>query len=61
MKLEERFDGNATSVTIYFKNIAVIDANEGSKIYSETNVKESSLELRAQEGGKIDIAVAAKI
>jgi len=60
MELEERFDGNATTVTVYFKNIAIIDANEGSRIYSETEIKVSSLELKTQEGGKIDIIVATQ-
>ncbi|SRX72555.1 head GIN domain-containing protein [Aequorivita antarctica] len=60
MELEERFDGNATTVTVFFKNIAIIDANEGSKIYSETEIRIASLELKTQEGGKIDIAVATE-
>ncbi|MCB0464287.1 MAG: DUF2807 domain-containing protein, partial [Aequorivita sp.] len=60
MELEERFDGDATTVTLYFKNISIIDANEGSEIFSETEIKESSLELKAQEGGKIKIEVAAE-
>lgn len=60
MELEERFDGNATTVTVFFKNIAIIDANEGSKIYSETEIKIASLELKTQEGGKIDVAVATE-
>lgn len=60
MELEERFDGNATTVTIYFKNIAIIDANEGSKIYSDSEIKIDSLDLRTQEGGKIDIFITTQ-
>src|SRR5690606_263751 len=60
MELEERFDGSATTVTAYFKRISIIDANEGSEINSETEIKVPSLELKAQEGGKIDIAVATE-
>ncbi len=52
MELEEHFDGDATTVTLYFTNISIIDANEGSEIYSETEIIESSLELRAQERGE---------
>ena len=37
MELEERFDGDATTVTLYYKNISIIDANEGSEIFSETS------------------------
>ncbi|PHR13773.1 MAG: chaperonin [Aequorivita sp.] len=60
MELEERFDGDATTVTLYYKNISIIDANEGSEIYSEAEIKESSLELRAQEGGKINVIIATE-
>jgi hypothetical protein len=60
MQLEERFDGDATTVTLFFKSIAIIDANEGSRIYSEAEIKIPSLELKTQEGGKIDIVVAAE-
>jgi hypothetical protein len=60
MELEERFDGNATTVTLYFKNISIIDANEGAEINSDTEIKETSLELKTQEGGKINVAVATE-
>ncbi len=60
MELEERFDGNATTVTVYFKNISIIDANEGAEIYSESEIKVPSLELKTQEGGKIDIMIATE-
>tara|TARA_R110002050_G_scaffold268491_1_gene410600 strand:- start:250 stop:924 length:675 start_codon:yes stop_codon:yes gene_type:complete len=58
MELEERFDGNATNVTVYFKNISVLDANEGAHIFSEAAMDSISLELRAQEGAKIDVKAA---
>ncbi|MBK5213248.1 MAG: DUF2807 domain-containing protein [Flavobacteriaceae bacterium] len=60
MELEERFDGSATTVTAYFKNISIIDANEGSYIYSETEIKAPSMELKTQEGGKVKIEVATE-
>jgi len=58
MELEERFDGNETTVSVYAKNITIIDANEGSEIYSEVAITVPSLELKAQEGGKIKVEVA---
>ncbi|CAM3340635.1 head GIN domain-containing protein [Aequorivita lipolytica] len=58
MELEERFDGNATTVTVYSKNISIIDANEGSEIYADKTISVPSLELRTQEGGKIKVEVA---
>ena len=60
MDLEERFDGSATTVTAYFKNISIIDANEGSEIYSQIEIKSPSLELKTQEGGKINIEVTTE-
>jgi hypothetical protein len=60
MELEERFDGNATTVTLYFKNISIIDANEGAEINSDTEIKETSLELKTQEGGKINVMIATE-
>ncbi len=60
MAIEERFDGNATTVTLHYKNIAIIDANEGSKIYSESEINAASLELKTQEGGKINLAVTTE-
>jgi hypothetical protein len=60
MELEERFDGSATTVTVYFKNVSILDANEGAEINSEEEIKETSLELKTQEGGKINVAVAAE-
>jgi hypothetical protein len=60
MELEERFDGNATTVTLYFKNISIIDANEGAEINSDTEINETSLELKTQEGGKINVMIATE-
>ena len=60
MELEERFDGDATTETLYYKNISIIDANEGSEIFSETEIKAPSLELKAQEGGKINVIIATE-
>lgn len=55
MKLEERFDGNNTFIQLYYTDLDVIDANEGSEITSEETIKQSTLELKSQEGGKIDL------
>ncbi len=60
MELEERFDGSATTVTVYFKNISILDANEGAEINSEVEIKTSSLELKTQEGGKINVTIATE-
>lgn len=55
MNLKESFDGNKTHVTLYYKNIDVIDANEGAYIFSDDSFKQFDLELKAQEGGLIKL------
>ena len=57
MPLKERFDGNRTEITLYYKEIDIIDANEGSYISSEDIFKQHKIELRAQEGGNIKVKV----
>jgi hypothetical protein len=60
MELEERFDGNSTEVVVYYKNISVLDANEGSFIFSEEEIKAPSLEFRVQEGAKIAVQISTQ-
>lgn len=55
MKLEESFDGDNTNVKLYYTNIDIIDANEGAKIRSNDKIKQYEIELRAQEGGEINL------
>lgn len=57
MELEERFDGNETFVEVYFKNIDVIDANEGSEIVANEMIEQNTIELRSQEGGRIKVGL----
>jgi hypothetical protein len=59
MELEERFDGNNTFVEVYFTNIDVIDANEGSYIVSNETINQNTIELRSQEGGRIKVGLKA--
>lgn len=41
-------------VTLYFKNILIIDANEGSLVYCKDTFKQISMEVSAQEGARIE-------
>lgn len=59
MIIENSFDGNNTSVQVYYKNISILDANEGSEIRSSETINAPSLEVRVQEGSKINVAVSA--
>lgn len=55
MRFGENFEGNKTNVTLYYKNIEVIDANEGSFVQSEDIIERYKIELRAQEGAVIKV------
>lgn len=55
MNLEESYDGDRTNVKLYYTTIEVIDANEGAKITSKDKIKQFEIELRAQEGGSINL------
>lgn len=60
MKLEEAYDGAQTKVKLYYTNIDVLDANEGSKIYSEDVIEQFEIDLNAQEGGEIKVNLDVK-
>jgi hypothetical protein len=55
MKLEESYDGKNTNIKLYYTSVDVIDANEGAIITSDDTIKQFEIELKAQEGGKINI------
>ncbi len=55
MNLEKIFNGSETKVTLYYTNVDVLDVNEGAKIYSKDVIKQFEIDLRAQEGGKVDV------
>jgi hypothetical protein len=55
MTLTKMLSGEDTKVTLYFKNIKSIDANEGSIVSSKHIFKQTTLDLSSQEGAKIDV------
>lgn len=50
-------DNKDLKVTLYFKNLEKIDANEGSIISCKDVFKQTSIDLYAQEGAKIEAEV----
>ncbi len=54
MTLKKLFKGSDIEVKVYYTNIEVIDANEGSIITANNLIKQDKLELRTQEGATID-------
>ena len=53
MKLEEIFDGNNTSVTLYYTDVEVIDANEGAFVAVDNTIEQFEIDLKVQEGASI--------
>ena len=57
MRLGQNFEGNKTVVILHYKEIDVIDANEGSYVYSNDTFKQYTMELRVQEGAIIKLGL----
>jgi len=60
MNINKLFDGNKTKVVLYYKTFDIIDANEGAKVYSKDLIKQYEIDLRAQEGGSIEVPINVK-
>lgn len=56
MKVTKIFSGYRTFVDVYYKEpLQVIDVNEDARIISEEVIKQEVLEVKAQEGGEIQV------
>lgn len=55
MNIGKIFDGTNTKVTLHYKALDIIDANEGAKIYSTDVIKQFEISLKAQEGSSIQV------
>jgi hypothetical protein len=56
MKVTKIFSGYRTFVDVYYKQpLLVIDVNEDARIISEETIKQEILEVKAQEGGEIQV------
>jgi hypothetical protein len=55
MPLTKLLKGDNISVTVYYKKIEAIEANEGSRIASEATFKSTSFDIIAKEGSQIKI------
>lgn len=56
MKIDKIFSGYRTFVDLYYtENIVIIDVNEDARITCEETITQDVLELKAQEGGELDI------
>ena len=55
MPLTRLLDGGNVSATVYYKNIDAVEANEGSRIASESVFIATSFDIKAKEGSEIKI------
>lgn len=60
MNLEEIFDGAETKVVLYYTGVDIIDVNEGAKVHSKDLIKQFEIDLKAQEGGSINVPIDVK-
>ncbi|SDW09058.1 Putative auto-transporter adhesin, head GIN domain [Lutibacter oricola] len=61
LKFPERFTSDDVNIVVYYsKDIDILDANEGAEIFSEEKIKQSHLEVKVQEGAKIDLDIKVK-
>jgi hypothetical protein len=58
MNIEKAFDGSKTKVVLHYKSLDVIDVNEGAKVHGKETIKQYEIDLRAQEGGSINVPVS---
>ncbi len=58
MKIDKIFSGYRTFIDLYYtEKLVVIDVNEDARITSEKSIKQDVLELKAQEGGELEVNV----
>nr|WP_315200427.1 DUF2807 domain-containing protein [uncultured Flavobacterium sp.] len=57
MPLTKLMSGDEAKVTLYFKKIQSIDANEGSKVDCADIFKQTTFNLSTQEGAKITVVL----
>jgi hypothetical protein len=55
MPFPKLLSGNDLQVTLYYKHIELIDANEGAVVTSTEAIKATSFKVSAQEGAKINV------
>jgi hypothetical protein len=55
MPLTKLLKGDDVSATVYYKKIDAVEANEGSRIASETTIKATSFDIKAKEGSQIKL------
>lgn len=61
LKFPKGFMAESVKIVLYYDNdISVLDANEGASIFSEETIKQQHLEVKAQEGARIQLNIDTK-
>lgn len=61
LKIENTFSSDEVMVYLHYSDpVSVIDANEGSNIYSDEVIEQERVEVRAQEGARIKLELDVK-
>jgi hypothetical protein len=61
LKFPDGFKYEDVNITLYYSNdISILDANEGAHIYSKEAIEQLNLELKVQEGARIELPVKVK-
>ena len=55
MPFTKLLDGDNISVTVYYKNIIAVEANEGSRIACGDKIKTTSFDIIAKEGSEVKL------
>jgi len=53
--IEKTLRGDENYVVVYYTGVKIIDGNEGAFISTEDFIEQESIELRSQEGARLDI------
>lgn len=60
MELDHKFTGEDTFIEVYYTDIQVIDANEGARIVCNELIEQDRIEVRAQEGARVEIGMQVR-
>ena len=54
MEFENSFDGDKTFVEVHYTDLDIIDGNEGSLIVANELIEQNEIEIRTQEGARVN-------
>ena len=60
MPIDKILSGENISVQVFFKKLTAIEANEGSRIASESIIKSVGFDIIAKEGASIEVSIDTK-